>query len=118
MNWNQLPADLLASFCFKLNTFRKRVKKVVTNKSIRWGLNVNTCIYCVLFTICLIVLFGYVLLYVYCIGYLLLYVCGCLHFTVLCLLVIVLCTYYFMFVFYCCVVLLYSVALSFFPVLG
>jgi hypothetical protein len=32
INWNQLPADLLASFRCKLNTFRKRVKKVVTNK--------------------------------------------------------------------------------------
>jgi hypothetical protein len=32
INWNQLPADLLASFPCKLNTFRKRVKKVVTNK--------------------------------------------------------------------------------------
>jgi hypothetical protein len=32
MNWNQLPADLVASFPCKLNTFRKRVKKVVTNK--------------------------------------------------------------------------------------
>jgi hypothetical protein len=27
-----LPADLLAYFPYKLNTFRKRVKKVVTNK--------------------------------------------------------------------------------------
>jgi hypothetical protein len=32
INWNQLPADLLASFSCKLNTFRKRVKKVLTNK--------------------------------------------------------------------------------------
>jgi hypothetical protein len=32
INWNQLPADLLASFPCKLYTFRKRVKKVVTNK--------------------------------------------------------------------------------------
>jgi hypothetical protein len=31
-NWNQLPADLLASFRCKLSTFRKRVKKVVTSK--------------------------------------------------------------------------------------
>jgi hypothetical protein len=31
-NWNQLPADLLASFPCKLSTFRKRVKKVVTSK--------------------------------------------------------------------------------------
>jgi hypothetical protein len=29
MNWNQLPADLLASFSCKLNTFRKRVKKLL-----------------------------------------------------------------------------------------
>jgi hypothetical protein len=32
INWNQLPADLLASFSCKLNTFRKKVKKAVTNK--------------------------------------------------------------------------------------
>jgi hypothetical protein len=32
INWNLLPADLLASFPRKLNTFRKRVKKDVTNK--------------------------------------------------------------------------------------
>jgi hypothetical protein len=32
INSNQLPADLLASFLCKLNTFRKRVKTVVTNK--------------------------------------------------------------------------------------
>jgi hypothetical protein len=31
-NWNELPADLLASFLCKLSTFRKRVKKVVTSK--------------------------------------------------------------------------------------
>jgi hypothetical protein len=31
-NWNKLPADLLATFLCKLNTFRNRVKKVVTNK--------------------------------------------------------------------------------------
>jgi hypothetical protein len=31
-NWNQLPADLLAPFPCKLNTFRKRVKKIVTSK--------------------------------------------------------------------------------------
>jgi hypothetical protein len=31
-NWTQLPADLLVSFPCKLRTFRKRVKKVVTNK--------------------------------------------------------------------------------------
>jgi hypothetical protein len=32
INWNQLPTDLLASFPCMLNTFRKKVKKVVTNK--------------------------------------------------------------------------------------
>jgi hypothetical protein len=32
INWNKLPADLLASFPCNLNTFRKKVKKVVTNK--------------------------------------------------------------------------------------
>jgi hypothetical protein len=31
-NWNQLPADLLASFPCKLGTFRKRVEKAVTSK--------------------------------------------------------------------------------------
>jgi hypothetical protein len=32
INWNQLPADLAASFLCKLNNFRNMVKKVVTNK--------------------------------------------------------------------------------------
>jgi hypothetical protein len=32
INWNQLSTDILASLPCKLNTFRKRVKKVVTNK--------------------------------------------------------------------------------------
>jgi hypothetical protein len=40
-SWNQLPAGLLASFPCKLNTFRKRVKKVVTSKGIQVGLSVN-----------------------------------------------------------------------------
>jgi hypothetical protein len=31
-SWNQLPADLLASFPFKLNTFRDRVKNIVTSR--------------------------------------------------------------------------------------
>ena len=31
-SWNQLPAGLLSSFPCKLNTFRKRVKNVVTSK--------------------------------------------------------------------------------------
>ena len=31
-SWNQLPAGLLTSFHCKLNTFRKRVKNVVTSK--------------------------------------------------------------------------------------
>ena len=31
-SWNQLPAGLLASLPCKLNTFRKRVKHVVTSK--------------------------------------------------------------------------------------
>ena len=35
--WNQLPAGLLASFPCKLNTFRKRVKNVVTSKGIQVG---------------------------------------------------------------------------------
>jgi hypothetical protein len=32
INWNQLPADLLASFTCKLNTFRNKLKKVAANK--------------------------------------------------------------------------------------
>jgi len=35
---NQLPAGLLASFPCKLNTFRKRVKNVVTSKGIEVGI--------------------------------------------------------------------------------
>jgi len=34
---NQLPAGLLASFPCKLNTFRKRIKNVVTSKEIQVG---------------------------------------------------------------------------------
>jgi hypothetical protein len=30
--WKQLPAGLIASIPYKLNTFRKRVKNVVTNR--------------------------------------------------------------------------------------
>jgi hypothetical protein len=37
-SWNQLPANLLASFSCKLNTFRKRVKNVVTRKGIGEGI--------------------------------------------------------------------------------
>jgi hypothetical protein len=36
-NWNQLPAGLLASLLCSLCTFRKRVKKTVTNKWISVG---------------------------------------------------------------------------------
>ena len=36
-SWNQLSAGLLASFPCKLNTFRKRVKNVVTSKGIQVG---------------------------------------------------------------------------------
>ena len=36
-SWNQLPASLLASLPCKLNTFRKRVKNVVTSKGIQEG---------------------------------------------------------------------------------
>jgi len=36
-SWNQSPASLLASFRCKLNTFRKRVKNVVTSKGIQVG---------------------------------------------------------------------------------
>jgi len=37
-SWNQLPAGLLASLPCKLNTFRKRVKNVVTSKGIQVGI--------------------------------------------------------------------------------
>ena len=37
-SWNQLPAGLLASFPCKLNTFRKRVKNVVTSKGLQVGI--------------------------------------------------------------------------------
>jgi len=37
-SWNQLPAGLLVSFSCKLNTLRKRVKKVVTGKEIQVGI--------------------------------------------------------------------------------
>jgi hypothetical protein len=36
-SWNQLSAGLLDSFPFKLNTFRMRVKNVVTRKGIQVG---------------------------------------------------------------------------------
>jgi hypothetical protein len=36
-DWNQLPAGLLASFPYKLNTFRKRIKILVTSKGIEVG---------------------------------------------------------------------------------
>ena len=36
-SWNQLPAALLDSFPSKLNTFRKRVKNVVTSKGVQVG---------------------------------------------------------------------------------
>ena len=36
--WNQLSAGLLAYFRRKLNTFRKRVKNVVTSKGIEVGI--------------------------------------------------------------------------------
>jgi hypothetical protein len=40
-NWNQLPASRLASFPCNLNTFRKKVKNVVTSKGIQGGGSVN-----------------------------------------------------------------------------
>jgi hypothetical protein len=36
--WNQLTASLLASFPCKLNTFRKRVKNLVTGKELQVGI--------------------------------------------------------------------------------
>ena len=39
-SWNQLAAGLLASFPFKINTFRKRVKNVEA-REFKWGLSVN-----------------------------------------------------------------------------
>jgi len=38
---SELPAGLLASFSCKLNTFRKRVKNVVTSKGIGVGIELN-----------------------------------------------------------------------------
>jgi len=35
--WNQLPASILGSFPCKLNTFRIRVRKVITSKGIQVG---------------------------------------------------------------------------------
>jgi hypothetical protein len=35
ISWNQLPADLLASFPFKLNKFRKRVKKLIATNRVK-----------------------------------------------------------------------------------
>jgi hypothetical protein len=40
-SWNQLPAILLVSFPWRINTFRKRVKNVVTSKGIQMGVSVN-----------------------------------------------------------------------------
>jgi len=37
-SWNQLFAGLLATFPCKLNTYRKRVKNVVTSKGIQVGI--------------------------------------------------------------------------------
>jgi hypothetical protein len=38
-SWNLLPAGILASFPCKPNTFRNRVKKVVTRKEIQLGID-------------------------------------------------------------------------------
>jgi hypothetical protein len=35
ISWNQLLADLLASFPFKLNKFRKRVKKLIAANKVK-----------------------------------------------------------------------------------
>jgi len=40
-SWTQLPASLLASFRCKLNTFRKRVKNVVTSEGIEARIECN-----------------------------------------------------------------------------
>ena len=40
-SWNQLPVGLLASFHCKQNTFRKRVKDVVTSREFKWGEGVS-----------------------------------------------------------------------------
>jgi hypothetical protein len=37
-SWNQLPTGLLVTILCKLNTFRKRVKNVVTSKGIEVGI--------------------------------------------------------------------------------
>jgi hypothetical protein len=126
MNWNRLPADLLASFPCKLNTFRKRVKKVVTNEWIRWGLTVNICIYCVLFAWLLyaslyFIILGtcYCMFAFYCI---VLFTFNCIVFTFYCIMYVL---FYVcidcivLFTFYCIVLLLlHNVALSFLSVLG
>jgi hypothetical protein len=36
INWKQLPANLLASFLCKLNTFRNKLKKQVSVKVLWW----------------------------------------------------------------------------------
>jgi len=37
-SWNQLSASLLKSFPCKINTFRKRVKTVITSRGIEGGI--------------------------------------------------------------------------------
>jgi len=37
-SWNQLSASLLASSPSKINTFRKRVKNLVTSKGFQMGI--------------------------------------------------------------------------------
>jgi len=39
--YNQLLASLLASFPCKINTFRKRVRNVVTSKGIQVGIEIK-----------------------------------------------------------------------------
>jgi hypothetical protein len=35
ISWNQLPTDLIPSFPFKLNKFRKRVKKLIAANKVK-----------------------------------------------------------------------------------
>ena len=45
-SWNQLPAGLIASFFYKLNTYRKRVKNVVESKGIQVGIKCKWVKWC------------------------------------------------------------------------
>jgi hypothetical protein len=93
INWNQLSADLLA------------LRKLLQTNELDGGLNVNTCIYCVLFVWLLYTSLYFIILGTY---FIVLGMYYCMF--------IVLGTYYCMFaiyciVLYCCIVLLYRFCL-------